>query len=229
MRQALPKHRCLSIDNSSDLRRFVSLRIAESPKSREVHVFLKYCVTLIYQRSKIHTVSWSCSKLDYITINRSQAWDNKQTTNMESTSAPSLGKKLSPPNHRPITLITRSEFSHLPATTWHCILLSRNIRKNNLQRLGRAEYNWTHFSVPSQAPYSSRKQPQKEFTYLLNNSFPYLHFCQFNLIFTPITLFPTLHFPQIQIFGIHVFRRIRKEIPHTLSLGQTQFLRGLAN
>jgi len=66
---------------------------------------------LIYQRSKIHTVPRSCSNLDYITINRSQAWDNKRTTNMDSTSTPSLGKKLPPPNHLPITLIARSEFS----------------------------------------------------------------------------------------------------------------------
>lgn len=98
---------------------------------QEVRVFLKYCVILIYRRSKIHTVSRSCSNLDYITINRSQAWDNKRTTNMDSTSAPYLGKKLSPPNHLPITLIARSELPHLLATTWHCMLLSRNIRKNN--------------------------------------------------------------------------------------------------
>jgi hypothetical protein len=126
MRQALPKHPCLSTANSSDLRRYVSLNIAES---QEVHAFLQYCVTLIYQRSKIHTVSRSCSNLDYITINRSQAWDNKRTTNMDSTSAPYLGEKLFPPNHLPITLIARSEFPHLPATTWHCMLPSRNIRK----------------------------------------------------------------------------------------------------
>jgi hypothetical protein len=152
MRQALPKYRCLSSDNSSDLRRFVSLNIAESPKSREVQVFLKYCVILIYQRSKIHTLSRSCSNLDHITINGSQAWDNKRTTNMDSTSAPSLGKKLpllttfsSPSSSDQSFLICRLK----PGIVCCCQEISEKI---TAQQLGRAEYNWTHFSVPSQAP-----------------------------------------------------------------------------
>lgn len=54
----------------------IYIYIAESPKFLKVNVVLKYSVVLIYQRSKIQTLSRSCSNLDFITINRSKTQAN---------------------------------------------------------------------------------------------------------------------------------------------------------
>ena len=130
---------------------------------------------------------------------------------MDSTSAPSLGKKPSPPNHPPITLITRSEFYHLPATTWHCMLLSRNIRKSNFATAwqSRGQLN-TLFSIVSSPVIILKSNLIKNLRTCLKTLFLPCTSVSLTSFFIPITLLPTLHFPQIRIFGIY-FNKFSKE------------------